>query len=290
MRYTSKRHNHSLFQLIILLALSATVTPSCRRFIFEDRSGCPAFLFFEITDSDQFNVSEYAHIAASKYPDGNLLAADTTTVRAVQDKEFYLEVKRSDSARGYGVLRFTGAHNEGSLWTVEPGEEYPPLWRFDYETPAATESYLVRVEAVKDHSVINVHFLEADRYEDSGGEFPYYIVIRSNTCGIDGMDGSPVKGPFHFVPREYGCGRYRFTVPRQFDRSLHMEVWGRVGFREEGNRVTDLNLWNLLGEHEAFSWEDQNLADANIELSLAENKVIVTVAGWAGETHSAYYN
>ena len=199
MRYYSKRLIHGILYLLLVLN-SVSVLFSCRSLVLEDRSECPAFLFFDITNAEVFDISEYAHITAYKYPDGNLLAVDTTTVRAVQDKEFYLQVKRSDSSRGYGVLCFTGAHNNGSQWVAELGEEFPPLWRFDYASPASTESYLIRVEAVKDHSVIDVRFLDADMYEGSGGEFPYYIVIRSNTCGIDGMDGSPVKGPFLFEP------------------------------------------------------------------------------------------
>ena len=289
MRYYSKRLIHGILYLLLVLT-SVSVLFSCRSLVLEDRSECPAFLFFDITNADVLDISEYAHITAYKYPDGNLLAVDTTTVRAVQDKEFYLQVKRSDSSRGYGVLRFIGAHNDGSQWTAELGEEFPPLWRFDYESPASTESYLIRVEAVKDHSVIDIHFLDADLYEGSGGEFPYYIVIRSNTCGIDGMDGSPVKGPFLFEPVEYACGRFRFTVPRQFDRSLHMEIWGRDGFPEEGNLVADLALWYILRDTNDFSWQAKNLADAEIEISLAENKYIVTVAEWAGETHSSYEN
>ena len=289
MQYYRKKHIESILYLLVILA-SVMGLSSCKQLVLEDRSDCPAFLFFDITNAADYDISEYAHIAAYKYPDGDLLAGDTTTVRAVQDDEFYLQVKRSDSVRGYGVLRFIGAHNQGSQWIVDPGEEFPPIWRFDYKTTAASESYYIDVEAVKDHSVIDVRFLDADMYEGSGGEFPYYIVICSNTCGIDGMDGSPIKGPFLFQPDEYGCGRFRFTVPRQFDRSLHMEVWGREGFSDEGFMVTDLNLWNLLQGTGGFSWEAKNLADAEIEISLAENKYIVTVAEWAGETHSSYEN
>lgn len=289
MQYYRKKHIESILYLLVILA-SVMGLSSCRQLVLEDRSDCPAFLFFDITNAADYDISEYAHIAAYKYPDGDLLAGDTTTVRAVQDDEFYLQVKRSDSVRGYGVLRFIGAHNQGSQWIVDSGEEFPPIWRFDYETAAAFESYYIEVEAVKDHSVIDLRFLDADLYEDSGGEFPYYIVIRSNTCGIDGKDGSPVKGPFLFQPEEYGCGRYRFTVPRQFDRSLHMEIWGREGFQEEGNMVADLALWNILRNTDDFSWEAKNLADAHIDLSLAESKIIITVVPWEGGTHTEYYN
>ena len=284
-----KKHIQSILYLLFVFSLT-TGFSSCKQLVLENRTSCPAFLFFNITNAEKFDISEYAHIAAYKYPDGSLLAEDTTTVRAVQDKEFYLQVKRSDSACGYGVLRFIGAHNQGSQWIVDPGEEFPPIWRFDYKTTAASESYYIDVEAVKDHSVIDVHFLDADMYEGSGGEFPYYIVIRSNTCGIDGMDGSPVKGPFIFQPNEYGCGRFRFTVPRQFDRSMHMEIWGRDGFPEEGNLVADLALWYILRDMNDFSWQAKNLADAFIELNLEENKFNITVVDWNGSTHSEYYN
>ena len=69
-----------------------------------------------------------------------------------------------------------------------------------------------------------------------------------------------------------------------------MEIWGRDGFPEEGNLVADLALWYILRDTNDFSWQAKNLADAEIEISLAENKYIVTVAEWAGETHSSYEN
>ena len=263
---------------------------SCRRLILEDRTDCPAFLLFDLTNGDELDISEYAFVTAYKYPDNNLLASDTTTVKSIQDKDFYLEVKHTDTAIGYGVLRFNGAHNEGSCWTVAPGKDFPPIWRFNYRSPAATESYIIPVEAVKDHSAVTVRFTDPDFFNGYGGEFPFFIIAKSNTCGINGMDGAPVKGEFRFEPREFAAGAYRFTVPRQYDRSLHLEVWGREGFLEEGTMVTDIVLWNLLKTQEVFSWTAKNLADIEIEISLVEKSYRISIVEWDGETHMVYEN
>ena len=177
----------------LLVALFCAGASSCRHLIFEDRTDCPAFLLFDLTNGDELDVSEYAFVTAYQYPDNNLLASDTTTVKSIQNKEFYLKVKHTDTAIGYGVLRFNGAHNEGSCWTVAPGKDFPPIWRFNYRSPAATESYIIPVEAVKDHSVMTVRFTDPDFFDGTGGEFPFFIIARSNTCGIDGMDGIPSR-------------------------------------------------------------------------------------------------
>lgn len=284
------RYKKNIFGPLLLLAALATGTVSCARLILEERRACPAFLFFDITNSELFDMSEYTHVSAYKYPEQELLAIDTTSVSSTLDRSFYLEVKRSDSVTGYGLLCFGGARHEGTLWTVEPGQEFPPVWRFGYSSPALTESYIIPVEAVKDHARVDMRFVDADGYADTGGEFPYYIVARSNTCGIDALDGRPVKGAFRFEPSEYGSGRFRFTVPRQFDRSLHIEVWGRDGFREAGKLVTDIVVWNLLRSDGDFSWEAKNLPDIQLEVCLVENRVTISVMEWSGETHSVYNN
>lgn len=285
------KKNKSNRLLPIVLAVAVTVGPvSCHRLILEDRTGCPAFLLFDLTNGEELDVAEYAFVTAYKYPDNNLLSHDTTTVRALQDKEFHLEVKHTETVVGYGVFCFNGAHNDGSVWTVEQNDDFPPIWRFSYRSPATTESHIIPVEAVKDHSVVTVRFTDADYYNGTYGEFPYYLIVRSNTCGIDGLDGAPVKGKFRFEPKEFAAGAYRFTVPRQFDRSLHLEVWGREGFREEGKMVTDIVLWDLLKTQEDFSWTAKNLADIEIEISLMENNFSVTIVQWEGETHLVFYN
>ena len=273
----------------LLVALLCAGSTSCRRLILEDRTDCPAFLLFDLTNGDELDISEYAFVTAYKYPDNNLLASDTTTVKSIQDKDFYLEVKHTDTAIGYGVLRFNGAHNEGSCWTVAPGKDFPPIWRFNYRSPAATESYIIPVEAVKDHSCITLRFAEADLFPGTGSKFPFYVIVRSNTCGIDAMNGEPVKGEFYFVPAEYAVGEFRFCVPRQFDRGMHAEVVAKEGLLDQEGIVMDIPLWNLLKEKENFSWTAKNLADAIIEVSLTENKYNVTVVDWSGDSGWEYY-
>ena len=130
---------------------------SCERLVLEDRSECPAFLFFEITNPDPFDVSDRVHVAAFVYPEGTLLNKDTSTVRQIQSGEFYLEVKRSHSLYGYGVAGFDGCRLVGETdWVVDEGSDYGPLWRFDYRSDAFGERFHIPVEMVKDHSRIEI--------------------------------------------------------------------------------------------------------------------------------------
>lgn len=275
--------------MLALAAVATAASASCGHLILEDRSACPAFLVFEITNASKFDISERAFVAAYKYPENMLLAKDTTSVRLIKEKEFYLKVKRTDTATGYGILCFDGATQDGSRWTVKPGEEFPPLWRFEFRSQAQSESYVIPVEAVKDHSRITIRFTDADAFPGTGGEFPYYVVIHSNTNGIDAMDGEPVKGEFRFEPVEYSVGEFRVCVPRQFDRGMYMEVIAKEGLTEQEGTLMTLPLWNLLREQADFSWTEKNLPDAHVEISITENKYVVTVIDWNGHSGWEYY-
>ena len=277
---------------LLLAVMTVPVLSSCEKLVFEDRSVCPAFLFFDITNADHFDIADYVHVAAFVYPEDELLNKDTTTVHAIQDKEFSLAVKRSDSVYGYGVTGFKWCHLvDETDWVVDEGLNYDPIWRFDYRTTAVGERFFIPVEMVKDHSNISVFFVDYDRFPDTDGLFPYDIVIKSNTNGINALTGEPVKGRFWYRPNEAPGGTFKFCVPRQYDRSLVFQVWEKgaldegVDFDDDGNpkMIAEFNVWNWAKANEDFSWTAKNLADMDITIELTSMKVEVKVMPWEGD-------
>lgn len=275
--------------LIVGLAL-LPVLVSCKSLILEDRSECPAFLFFDIMNADLFDVSDRVHVAAFVYPEGTLLNKDTTTVREVQNKEFSLAVKRSHSLYGYGVSGFDKCHlvNETD-WIVDEGTDYSHLWRFDFKSDAYGERFFIPVEMVKDHSNIEIFFENFDMIPGTDGNFPYDIVVKSNTCGINAQTGDPVKGSFRYEPKEMPGGTFRFTVPRQFDRSLIIQVFNKEEYFGDNELAAEFNVWNWANAMEDFSWRDKNLSDIYIVVELATGNYVVTIEPWKGEEGGYIY-
>ena len=264
---------------------------SCERLVLEDRSECPAFLFFEITNPDPFDVSDRVHVAAFVYPEGTLLNKDTSTVRQIQSGEFYLEVKRSHSLYGYGVAGFDGCRLVGETdWVVDEGSDYGPLWRFDYRSDAFGERFHIPVEMVKDHSRIEIFFENFDMIPGTGGNFPYDVKVRSNTCGINALTGDPVKGPFRYEPREMPGGTFRFTVPRQYDRTLVIQVYNKEEYFGNRDLVAEFNVWNWANDMDEFSWRDKNLSDIRIVVELATGNYIISVQPWYGNDGGYEYD
>lgn len=274
-----------------VLALVSIVPVSCDRLVLEDRADCPAFLFFEIMNPEPFDVSDYVHVAAFVYPEETLLAKDTATVRAIQEKEFYLEVKRSHSIFGYGVLGYDKCHLVGETdWVVDEGSDYSRLWRFDYRSDAFGERFYIPVEMVKDHANIEIFFENFDMIPGTDGNFPYDIVVRSNTCGINALTGEPVKGDFRYEPREMPGGTFRFTVPRQFDRSLIIQVYNKPEYFGDNDLVAEFNVWNWANAKEDFSWRDKNLSDVYIVVELATGEYSVSIEPWRGDDGGYVYD
>ena len=125
---------------------------------------------------------------------------------------------------------------------------------------------------VKDHCNIEVFFKEYDMFYGTDGNFPFKIVVRSNTCGINALTGEPVKGTFYYEPKESPGGTFKFTVPRQFDRSLVIEVYNTEEYHGNTDHVATFNVWNWAHAMEDFSWKDKNLADLSIVIEMASGR------------------
>lgn len=264
------------------LILLAGLLVSCRSLVLEERRNCPSFLFFDIANHGRLDSYHRVRIADFTYPESDFLVADTTVVGCIQDRSFYMKVPKSDAVQGFGIAGFDGARiRHGSEVVVDEGKDFVPLFHFQFRTPARDEQVLIPVELSKDYCAITLQFARTDSFSGPEGVFPFYLLLKGNTVGLDGLSGNPVRGDFQYMPPEEQEGIFHVRVPRQADRSLRLEIWAREGQYVEEGLVGSYNLWNFIQESsEGFSWEAKDLPDLYILIDFTENKLAVTVRPW----------
>jgi hypothetical protein len=266
----------------------AIIASSCSSLIREDRSGCPATLFFEFLDSQGIGPAELMYLEASPVLGGSGRVTDTTTVGAMADKSYSLQVRRSDAVSIYGMACFGNSRIvRESGWVVDLQQDGDKLYRFSAKASGMDESAVIPVEMTKEHCSIHVTFIDFDRVQNQG-RFPFRVVVSANTCGIDLHDGVPVTGPFRYSPPEQLSGEFQFTVPRQADQSLTLELWEPEADESTGKPLDSILLWNLLKQVEGFSWDLKNLPDISVKIDYIRSEVTLSISDWQNETSINY--
>lgn len=267
-----------------ILATLATgfLLVSCRSLVTEDRIQCPRFLFFNISNSDKFNSYDPPYVTVYSHPEGKFLERDTTTVGAINNNEFYFSIKGELAVKGYGMLGYKNSHIENdSDWIIPLGSDSDPLFRFDYTAATQEESFTVPVELVKEYCHVRLQFVNFETFESADGHFPFDIRISGNTCGIEALSGTPIRGRFECWPEEGMIGQYEFTLPRQADRTLRMELTGKAGVYDAPDVLLPFDLWSILHEKGGVTWEEKNLPDANLIINYQEKDISVSIVEWS---------
>ena len=245
--------------------------------MLEDRAACPSLLYFQVFNAGAFPNRDRVHVSAFRYPDEDRLCSDTTTIRELEGRSFCLLISRADAVNGSGVLGYRRCHLEGkSRWTVEPGNSFDSLFRFSYLSPVAPESFTVPVEFVKEYSRVTLQF-------PIGGPFPFDVRVRSNTCGLDAVTGTPLEGLFTCEAVERSPGVFEFLLPRQADDALTLELYGRPGRYPTEGLVHRFDLGTILRESGGITWQEKNLPDVLVGIDFLEYDIQVQVKPWENE-------
>lgn len=267
------------FYLVVILALSLSAV-SCRKWILEDRTECPSFLFFDIKNAASFNTYDDVWVNLMSSPGQKELDADTTTVRGIQDKEFYFVVRKQNAVTGYGLIGSESMTRDGDSWIVPQGWDYANLFRFQYTANVMPESFTVPVEFFKEYCHVKVQFVGIETFHLAAGKFPFDVVVKANTCGINPLTGIPVEGPYEYAPAEGKLGQFEFTLPRMYDSRLVLELYGREGLSEWQGHVATFNLYQIIGEQGGVTWQEPNLPDVELTIDYQEKIVDVLVSPW----------
>jgi hypothetical protein len=260
---------------------------SCRAVVLEDRTMCPSFLFFDVADASRFQRYSGVFTTVYAHPEGRLMDEAGTSLGYIDDRLFFFTVRGTAAVKGYGLMGQEGLVRDGSVWTVPIGRDYVPIFRFGYMAEVQEETFTVPVEFTKEYSHVSVQYIGADTFDHAGGRFPFYITVRGNTCGIDALTGNPVTGPFQITPKESGIGHFEFTLPRQADHTLVLEMYALEGLYEYRDFQTSYNLYELLRDKGGITWTEKNLPDLYIEIDFEETTVNVGVYPW-GEQELEY--
>ena len=268
-------------RLLLVLALSAA---SCRGVVLEDRLECPSFLFFEVSNPEHFQQYEKVYTTVCSHPSGGLISSESPSLGSIVGKAYYVEVRNTEAVKGYGILG--GGKNieyRGDQWLIPIGCQSDSIYRFSYVANVLPDSFTVPVEFIKEHTKVSLQFVGMESYLDRDGRFPFDIVVRSNTCGIDAQTGLPVKGSFEYRPQESTLGHFQFTLPRQADNCLILELYGREHIYEREGFIGSYNLYQILLAQGGITWREKSLPDVRMELDYRETKVQVQVDNWEKE-------
>lgn len=267
-------------RLSVILALALTVV-SCRGIVLEDRLECPSFLFFEVSNPEHFQPYEKVFTTVCSHPAGGLISSESPSLRSIQNKDFYVEVRSTEAVKGYGILG--GGRNieyRGDQWLIPIGCQSDSIYRFSYVADVVPDSFTVPVEFVKEHTKVSLQFVGMETYLDDDGRFPFDIVVRANTCGIDAYTGLPVRGSFEYRPAETTLGHFDFILPRQADNFLLLELYGREHIYQQEGFIGSYNLNEILLNLGGVTWREKSLPDVSVEIDYKETRVQVQVDNW----------
>lgn len=269
---------------LFVLAAACVCLLSCRSLVLEDRTDCPSYLFFDVTNAALFNPYDRVYTTVWRHPAGDLFGSDTPSLRDIQDRVFYYEVRKTEAVKGYGVLGMERCvMQKGSEWVVPIGEQFDSLFRFSYVAAVEPESFTVPVEMVKEYACVTLQFVGIETFSGAGGRFPFDVKVIGGTCGVDAFTGVPVRGPFEYSPGETSIGRFEFLLPRQADHDLSLELYGREGIFEQTGHIGSFDLYTLLEDLGGMNWLDRNLPDVYIEIDYQETIVNVEISPWITE-------
>lgn len=278
---------------LFAILVAALGIVSCRSLVLEDRTDCPSFLYFDILNSGRFESWDGLYVNVYSHPAGALIDEAETSVSAIQtenmEEKFYFIVRGTGAVKGYGLLGQEGLVQEGTTWITPLGSEYSPLFRFSYVENVQEESFTVPVEFVKDYCHVKVQFVGYETFAAAMGRFPFDILVRSNTSGINALTGIPVRSSFEFRPEEKKVGFFEFNLPRLGDQNLSLELYGREGLAERTGHTATFDLYTDLLNQGGITWTEKNLPDVDIIIDYQEHSVNINVSPWSFDNISYEY-
>lgn len=258
-----------------LIALLLVAVSSCS-LVLEDRQLCPAFVFFQRQEDTE--PGDYDRVWV-KVMDGctlEELSADDPLLEKLCSESYSLAIPKREEILSCGITGARVSKLEGTTLILPSGYQGDPVYRFFKKDKLIGEEFQVPLHFTKEFSRVLVRFKSDD------GKYPFSVVVTGNTCGMDIVSGMPLQGEFRYIPPETEPGVYRFTVPRQADYTLSLELWSSPDLKtgKDPEHVDDVVLWNALQNIKGFSWAMESLPDLTIEIDYVKSSVTVLVSDW----------
>lgn len=257
-----------------LIALLLTAAQSCS-LVLEDRSGCPAFVFFKREDDAREEDFDKVWVKVLDGKTMELLSSDEPLLEKLCSESYSLSIPKREEILSCGVTGIRTQQLSGNRLTIPQGNQGDPVYRFCRKGALEGEQFVVPVRFTKEFSRVEVQF------RSQKDDFPYEVVVTGNTSGIDVATGMPLPGAFRYSPPQTDKGVFRFRVPRQGDYTLSLELWTSPDSKADTpEMVDDVVLWNTLQNIKDFSWAMESLPDLTIVIDYVNASVSVNVNDW----------
>ena len=245
---------------IIGLALVVIQACSCRGIVYEDRSGCPRYVFIDVTNGDLVGDDSEVGVLCRTVETKAPYVTYYTSVGKMESREFYLTVEDENSVDVFGIVNYQGCEYDGfSNWFVVNDTAFPELYRFSGHCELSAGTNVVPVELCKEFSRVCVSL--NGPWSDGSDVCPFELTVMGNSCGIDAKSGVPMYGGYRFQPEETGSGVFRFTVPRQLDDSLLLRLRLKGSVSYKGTYKDEIYMSTYLKVLGNVTWDEKNVPD-----------------------------
>lgn len=246
-------------RLTLLLAAGALMLSSCS--IKEDRSKCPCWVQIDMSKANCDGLT------LTGWADNNRLYLDEI------EKPHFNDFYEVTVPRGWtyfsAVANYNGNIADNSI-SIQKGHQADSLYAHASLLNTNCELAVDKVELHKQFATVHLVMELPEGFT----EYPYRVVIRSNTSGWNLQDMSGKTGEFSYEAERIGANEYEFRVPRQNDKSMMIDLY------DEDELVDDVKLGELICQS-GFDWSDVNLADISLDIRFKESVVLVHISGWS---------
>ena len=110
--------------------------------------------------------------------------------------------------------------------------------------------------------------------------FPYFVRVSGNVCGMDLFSFEPLEGPFNVMVHPVIGELCRVCVPRQKDDSLELEFFDKnmtkIG---EGDSPETIPIGKFIAR-EGYNWDDSDLSDIHLSVNFTRTSINIEVLPW----------
>lgn len=247
-------------------ALGFVLLGSCS--VKSDRALCPTLLCLNLSGGDENAMDIYIKGSDTPY-----LHATQISKAAGENAQVSFEIDKGKTS----VIAVSGLHDcfieDGTLFSPDSGS-MDEIFAFSTDFEAEGDVKLIDGELHRQSAFLFLDIVSSD--EDN---YPFYVGVKSNTCGIDLGSMLPVKGSFSAMLHPILGVSHRICLPRQADDSLSLEFYDSRLHRDASSPVDKLDI-GLIISASGYDWNAEDLDDIYVSLDYNDASVSVSVVPW----------
>ena len=253
---------------------------SCKGMVYENHTACDAYVLFDVLNSRYFNDSEVISVGTRLINDGSELPFEQTSIGDIRSRRYFHSVEGNSSWNGFGILGYDGLIRTGYRLVSSLGDDFSPLYIFDFRLTDVVGTITAPVVFHKEHSFVKVVFTGWER--TVGGLSPFKIQVVGTTCGIELLNKVPVFGEFDICPKEINAGVFQFIIPRLGDENLMLKVSLKEGVDEISVFPREIDLWSYMKVLGNVNWNLDDLPDIELYVDVTGPVYNIRLYEWDG--------